>query len=146
MIDCLPDKIFDTLVFFFQDRENYKLWHKNHISCHWKKGKDFSPGSVLIAEENLHGTLHKLGFTITSCRQNSMLEYRMLFPFSLICRGGSFEMIPKDDGTELVACLSFRGGVLLKRLFRKNIESLRTHMKEEGQNIKLFIEKTINKA
>lgn len=54
VIDCAPEKVFDTLVFFFRDTENYKLWHKDHIACYWKKGKDFSPDSVLKTEKYIH--------------------------------------------------------------------------------------------
>ena len=143
-IDCTPNKVYNTLVFFFQSTENYKLWHKDHISCYWKKGKDFSPGSILIAEEYLHGTVHKLGFKIINNEQNSCLDYKVLFPFSLLCSGGSFKMIPTGKETELVAQLNFRYGFLLKILFKRIIASLRIHMKEEGIAIKEIIEKTLN--
>ena len=45
-INCKPNKVFDTLAFYFQSTENYKLWHKDYILCYWKKGKDFLPGSI----------------------------------------------------------------------------------------------------
>ena len=142
VINCTPDKVNDTLVFFFQSSENYKLWHKDHISCFWKKGKDFSPGSILIAEEYLHGTRHKLGFKMLSLKKDHILEYKMLFPFSIICSGGLFKMISLGNETLLIAQLSFKFGFLLKVFFKKQIESFRIHMKEEGLNIKGLIEKT----
>ena len=144
-INCTPDKVYDTLLFFFRNSENYKLWHNDHISCYWKKGKDFSPGSILIAEEYLHGTPHRLGFRIINCNPNSILEYKMLFPFSIICSGGLFKIISKGKETELIAQLSFRFGFLLKVLFKKAIESLCNHMKEEGVSIKAIIEETHSK-
>lgn len=40
-IKSTPDKIWETLVFFFQNTENYKLWHKDHILCFLKSEKTF---------------------------------------------------------------------------------------------------------
>jgi len=51
-------------------------------------------------------------------------------------------MISKGKETELIAQLNFKFGLILKLFFKKKIESLRIHMKEEGLNIKGFIEKT----
>jgi len=140
-IKSTPDKVYNTLVFFFQSTEHYKLWHKDHISCRWKKGKDFSTGSILIAKEYIHGTIYKLGFSIIRCEQNSGFKYKMLFPFSIICSGGSFKMVSKGTDTEMLAQLNFRFGFLLKVFFKNTIESLQNHMKEEGLNIKEMIEK-----
>lgn len=141
-IKSTPDKIWDTLVFFFQNTENYKLWHKGHISCYWKKGKEFSPGSVLIAKEFIHGAKHKLRFKIQRFKKDNLLEYKMLFPFSIICSGGYFILVSKGNETEFIAQLRFRLGLLLKLLFKKQLAGLKDHMKEEGQNLKEFIERT----
>jgi len=140
-IACTPEQVFDTLVFFFRDTENYQLWHADHISCSWKKGGDFSPGSVLMAEEYIHGKWHKLGFKITTFKKGDILEYKMLFPFSIICSGGNFKSALKHDKTEFIAQLNFRLGWFIKALFKKEMEALRNHMREEGENIKEFIEK-----
>ena len=142
-INSTPDKIWDTLIFFFKSTDNYKLWHKDHISCYWKKGQDFSPGSILIAEELIHGKKHKLAFKIVSINRESLLmEYKMLFPFSIISSGGYFKLISYDKETEFIAQLGFRLGFLLEKVFKRQVESLKEHLKEEGQNIKKFIENT----
>ena len=142
-IDCNPNKVYNTLVFFFQNSENYKLWHKDHISCYWKKGQDFSPGSVLIAQEYLHGTAHKLGFKIINNKPGISLDYKVLFPFSIICSEGSFQMIPKGTSTEFVAKLNFKFGFILQKFFKKHIDSLKLHVKEEGIAIKEIIEEKL---
>ena len=144
-IDCTPNTVYRTLVFFFQNTENYKLWHKDHISCYWKKGKDFSPGSVLIAKEYLHESALKLGFKILDNKPGIYFDYKVLFPSSLICSGGSFRMTPTGTKTELVAQLNFRFGFILNMLFKRIIDSLRIHMKEESIAIKGLIEKDLIK-
>ena len=145
-IDCTPDKVYNILVFFFQNSENYKLWHKDHISCRWKKGNNFSPGSILIAEEYLHGIPLRLGFKIVNSDSYTGFDYKVLFPSSLLCSGGSFRMIPRGTKTELVARLNFRFDYVLNILFKKMIDSLRIHMKEEGMSIKELIEKRPDKS
>jgi len=142
-ISAPPQKVYDTLVFFFRSADNYRLWHRDHVSCYWKKGQDFSPGSVLIAEEYLHEKVHKMGFKIITREPGKRLGYKMLFPFSLICSGGSFSMIPKGEETELIASLRFRNGFLSEKHFRKNIEAVRQHMKEEGIALRDIIEKDL---
>ena len=142
-IECTPDKVYNTLIFFFQSSENYKLWHKDHISCHWIKGSNFSPGSVLIAKEYLHGIALKLGFAILSNESGNYFDYKVLFPSSILCSGGSFRMIKTGGKTELVAQLNFRFGLILNFLFKRILDSLKIHMKEEGISIKNFIEKDL---
>ncbi len=142
-IDCTPNKVYSTLVFFFHNSENYKLWHTDHISCYWKKGNDFSPGSVLIAKEYLHKTAFKLGFKILKNEPGIYFDYKVLFPSSLICSGGSFRMTPTGTKTELVAQLNFRFGFILNMLFKRILDSLRIHMKEEGISIKGLIENNL---
>lgn len=132
--------ICDVLISFFQSTENYKLWHKDHISCYWKKGKDFEPGSIFIAEEYIHGTRHKLGFKIINYKRGDILEYKMIFPFSIISSGGQFRLSAAGNQTEFIAKLNFRLGFLLKVIFPNKIKALSTHMNEEGQNIKYRIE------
>jgi hypothetical protein len=140
IIDSTPDKVYNKIVFFFQNSDNYKTWHKDHISCYWKKGMDFSPGSILIAREYLHGIAFKLAFKIIS-KKPDRLDYKLLFPFSLICPGGSFQFIQKGTGTEFVAKLNLRPGSILLILFKGYIDSLRSHIKEEGISLKEITEK-----
>jgi hypothetical protein len=54
---------------FFEDRvltgivddDSYRAWHqKDHVRLRWLEGKPWAEGSVMYAEEYLHGKLHKL--------------------------------------------------------------------------------------
>ncbi len=143
-IDCNRDKVYSTLVFFFQNSSNYKQWHKDHISCHWKKGKDFNSGSILIAKEYINGTAFTLAFKIIINKLDISLDYKVLFPFSLICPGGSFQFIENGTSTEFIAKLNFRFGSILPVLFKRHLDSLRLHIKEEGISIKAIVEKSEN--
>ena len=136
-----PEEIFNGLVKMFSSTENFKTWHKDHVQCQWLKGKPFEVGSILYVEEYLHKKLHKLKIVGTKLETNSKIEYRLLFPASIICTGGTFVIEPKGEKCFFVATLSFRMGWLFSMLTKSRVDAIKKHMKEEGENIKYIIEK-----
>ncbi len=135
-ISTSPEKILDWLLHL---EENYRAWHPDHVACSWTAGEPRRVGSVLSIEEYIHGELHKMKFRLTEIG-NTRIEYDILFPLSIICPRGSFHANPKNDSCIFVATLTFRWGHLLSILFRKRIEALKTHMREEGENLKRILE------
>jgi uncharacterized protein YndB with AHSA1/START domain len=131
-IETTPEKVFD---FFFHlvDDESYRAWHPDdHVTLRWIKGHPWEEGSVVYAEEYIHGKLHKLKFVITKLIPNRLIEYaptswflRMYFP----------------QGT-------LRVGWLARTFFKKKLErglsSVQKHMKEEGENLKRILEADTN--
>jgi len=132
-----PKAIFEWLRHF---AGNYKAWHPDHITSRWVKGSNFRKGSILYAEEYLGGRLEKLRFKSTNYVPNRLIEYKLLFPESIVCSGGSFSVEPYDGGSIFTATLSFRFG-FLSGIFRSRIDAIRRHMKEEGKNLKMILEK-----
>jgi hypothetical protein len=136
VVFCTPQKAYSKLIYYFKSTEHYKEWHKDHISCYWKKGIDFSIDSILYAKELLNGIPFLLGFKIIKNDLNKEIKFRMLFPFFLICRGGYFTFSSNEMMTEITAQLEFRGGSINRNIFKKEVESIRKHMREEGLSIK----------
>lgn len=133
-----PEVIFEWFTHFC---ENYTSWHQDHIIAKWIRGKDFEKGSILYAEEYLNGKLEKLSFEITRSKKDELIEYKLVFPHSIISPGGAFYIEPLGDNKCLFnATLSFRFGCLFSIIAKKRIDSLRTHMKEEGENLKSILE------
>lgn len=59
-IKTTPEKIFNFLTGIVDD-DSYRAWHqKDHVRLRWLEGKPWAEGSVMYAEEYLHGKLHKL--------------------------------------------------------------------------------------
>ena len=137
VINRSPESVFEWFAHF---AENYRSWHKDHLLARWVKGNNFEKGSVLYAEEYLGGKLEKLSFEITNCVPNELIEYKVLFPESIICSGGSFSIKPSDCGSVFTATLSFRLGGLVSMTAKKRAEAIRQHMKEEGENLKVLLE------
>ena len=124
--------------------ENYLLWHKDHISCHYENGDSLKEGAVIHVQEYLHGKLHKLKFRITKVINNHAFEYRVMSGVS-----GSFVFIENEDGTDVIAELRFGYkipliGTLIDMLsrvvFSTQLKALKQHMKEEGENLRNLLE------
>lgn len=136
-----PEEIFNGLVKVFSSKENFKAWHEDHIQCQWIRGEPFEVGSILYVEEYLHNKLHKLKFIGTRLEPNKIIEYKLQFPASIICTGGTFAIEPNGEKCIFVATLSFRMGWLFSALAKSRVDAIKKHMKEEGENLKKTIEK-----
>ena len=65
-------------IFFLNvvDDTSYRAWHpEDHVALRWIKGEPWEEGSVLYAEEYLHGKLHKLKMLITKVVPNRRIEF-----------------------------------------------------------------------
>ena len=145
-IKATPDKVFEWLVQRFKDKESYQSWHPDHVDIHWIKGEPLQEGSIVYAEEYLHGDLHKLKFRITKIVPNRVIEYRSLFPLSILAPGNTFLIEPKGGNRCIFTAMgSLRiPRWLFEKLHKKHkgkIEATEKHMKEEGENLKRALEK-----
>ncbi|UCG56766.1 MAG: SRPBCC family protein [Phycisphaerales bacterium] len=144
-IKTTPEKIFEFLSHIVDD-ESYRAWHpEDHVALRWIKGEPFREGSVVYAEEYIHGKLHKLKFVITKVVPNRRIEFapqsrllRIYFPKNV------FEIEQKGDTCLLTTTGRMRVGRLVKIFAKKQLEaglaSVRKHMKEEGENLKRILE------
>jgi len=137
-IKTTPENIFQ---WFININKNYKSWHPEHISWDWKNGEPFQIGSKAIVKEYIHGKVHSLKSIITNIEKNKLIEYKFLFPMSIIVTGGSFIFSNTDSGCIFTATLTFRSGKILSKIFKKQMEAIIKHMKEEGDNLKKILEK-----
>ena len=77
---------------------------------------------------------------LSSHKQNRKIEYKLLFPTSIICPKGSFIIEPKEGSSIFTATLSFRFGWLFQKFAKSRVEAITKHMKEEGENLKKILE------
>jgi len=143
-IKAPPEKVFNFLT-ALKDDESYKAWHPDHLVLHWIKGEPFQEGSVVYFEEYLHGKLHRGKFIATKVIPNRLIAHKPPFPLSILFPGNQFVMEPTDDeGCIFTASIKIRMGPLSRRLSRRQLESVKRHMKEEGENLKVILEKQGN--
>ena len=144
-IKTTSEKVFNFLTSIVDD-ESYRAWHKDdHVSFRWLKGRPWTEGSILYAEEYLHGKLHKFKFEIIKIVPNKRIEYiptshfvRKFFPkneFIIEQKGGS--CIFTAAGTYRVGKL---GKIFFKKAIEKGLSSVKKHMREEGENLKIILE------
>jgi hypothetical protein len=144
-VKASPERVYEWLVQRFKDKESYQAWHPEHVDIRWIKGEPLQEGSIIYAEEYLHGDLHKLKFRITRIVPNRVIEYRSLFPLSILSPGNTFLIEPKGGNS---CIFTAKGSLrmprwLFKRLHKKHkskIEATEQHMKEEGENLKKALE------
>ena len=147
-VEAPPEKVFEWLVQRLTDKEACLAWHPDHVELRWIKGEPLQEGSILYAEEYIHGRLYRLKLRVTKVVPNRVIEYRSLFPFSILAPGNTFLVEPKGENS----CI-FTAMVGLRRLglprwlpkkLRKNpkyiIAATEQHMKEEGENLKRALE------
>jgi len=140
-----PETVFQWLTQRMKDKESYRAWHPDHVDIRWIKGEPLQEGSILCADEYLHGHLHKLKFRITKIVPNRLIEYRCFFPLSIIAAGNKFIIEPKGRDDCIFTAM---GGLRIQRwLFvrmhkkhKHKIEDTQQHMKEEGLNLKKALE------
>jgi hypothetical protein len=142
-INATPKRIFE---WFSQLDSNYLEWHPDHVVCKYLTGKFFEEGSIIYAEEYLHGELHKLKMKTVRYLPNSLIEYKILGLGSK----GSFIVEPRGKTSNFIATLDFGFGIplldkiidpILERVLSSQLGALRMHMKEEGQNLKGILER-----
>ncbi|HET6947213.1 MAG TPA: SRPBCC family protein [bacterium] len=139
-IEATPERVFE---WFWHLDANYRSWHPAHVSCRYLRGRGLANGSVLYAEEYLHGKLHGLRFSLMNVVPDRGFSYRV-FPGLR----GEFRMRPTDHQTELVA--EIRVGwtmpgigaavdAVLRIVLGRVLTDLQQHMREEGVNLRRLL-------
>ena len=144
-VEATPEEVFEWLVQHMSDKGSYEAWHPDHVDIQWIKGEPVKEGSIVCADEYLHGVLHRLKFRIVKIVPNRRIEYRSLFPLSLLAPGNTFVIEPKgSDRCIFTATGSLRlPRWLFERVAKRHngkIEATKQHMKEEGENLKRALE------
>lgn len=122
--------------------DHYTGWHPDHVSAEWTRGEPNAIGSVLTAVEDLGGTRETLRFEVTGIERPRSFQYRLRGPISALLPRGSFTVEPTEGGSRFIATISYRFGAVTRWLFRSRMHVLRSHMREEGRNLKRIVEST----
>jgi hypothetical protein len=148
IINAPPERVF---WFLTNIDKLYKEWHpKDHVFCHTLYKSLDQKGSIVHFFEWIGGFPLYLVALTTKVEKNHYIEYVPVFPLSLLKLGfGSFQ-IEKISEKESKLTAYVEGGYklpvigsALDWLVRKMIsfEAIRRHMKEEGENIKKYLER-----
>jgi hypothetical protein len=127
---------------FFEDmEENYVQWHPDHIKFRWVEGAELEEGGEAYFEERIAGKLQEKTVELVQVNPNRYIEFK---PTSLLIGilmpHISFTLKPRGNGCELTQRIKIRTGPIGARVNRREFDAVRTHMREEGENLKRILE------
>jgi len=123
---------------------HYLEWHPAHTRAEWTAGGPGQRGARLRIDEVLHGEPHTLHMVVTEISEEPArmrLAYRISGRVGLLIPKGRFEVVRDDGGCIFTAGLHVRAPRLAARLFRRQYLDLKTHLREEGANLKALLER-----
>ncbi len=140
-IRAAPQKVFEALCGYLSDRQAYCGWHSDHVDLRWIRGEPLEEGSIVYAEEFLGSGLQKLKFKIVKVIPYREIVYRPLFPYSLFAPGNIWLFQPKGEKACIFTAVGrLRGGPLYRILSARRLKALKSHMRQEGENLKKTLE------
>lgn len=138
-VDAAPEAVWAWLTDL---ADHYTDWHPDHGSATWIRGEPNQIGSRLKAVETVVGHRESLVFELTAVDPPWRMEYRILGPHAILLPGGAFAVSRRDGGSVFEATIRYRFGRLAEIVFGRRMAALRTHMREEGQQLKHLVEAT----
>lgn len=138
-IEARPAAVFRI---FEEMESNYTDWHPDHITFRWVTDERLQPGAEAYFEERIGGELQRKTVRFTSVDPGRYIEFRPTgWLTRLLLPHISFTITPDGDGCRVVQRLRVRTGPIGARLNRREFDAVRTHMAEEGANLKRLVER-----
>jgi len=138
-IDAAPDRGF---AFFAQMHENYLRWHPDHLLFEWRGEPGLAVGRRCYFEERIAGKLYRKEMRFTEILPDRRIRF---VPVGLLLRSIlpwiTFEFMPQPGGQfQFRQSLRLRIGPIAAWLNRRDLDAVRRHMAEEGDNLKSILE------
>ncbi len=136
-IDAAPERVWDWLC---RMADQYTDWHPAHVEAEWIVGTPNQVGSRMRAVEILGGHQESLILQMTNVEPPNKMEYRICGAHRLLLPGGRFLIEARPKGSVFTAEIDVRWATLVSNLLRKRMETIRTHMRQEGESLKRLLE------
>lgn len=136
-IDASPEQAWEWLATM---ADHYADWHPDHVDAKWVHGPPNEVGSRMKAVESLGGHRQSMTLEMTAVDPPWSMKYRILGVHGVLLSGGSFEIAARHGGAVFTAGIDVRFPRFACLIFRRRMEALRTHMREEGQSLKRLLE------
>ena len=142
-INASPEKIWE---FFVKLEENYVDWHPtDHIKFEWI-GTPMETGTKWYAEEIVHGHIFKLKGIVGEVIPFRKIVFKYSFPISIVAPKFEWNIVPNESRSVFIAYSYLNAGDLFYRMAKKEmdwkLEATKKHTKEEGENLKCFLERS----
>ncbi|WP_265110678.1 SRPBCC family protein [Halosolutus halophilus] len=131
----------DVYRFFEEMEENYEPWHPDHITFRWTEGDGLEQGAEAYFEERIAGKLQKKTVKFVKVTPDRYIEFKPTsLLVGLLMPQISFAIDTHSDGCELTQQIKVRTGPIGAWLNKREFDAVRTHMREEGENLKRILE------
>lgn len=137
-VEAPPEEVYR----FFEEMEgNYERWHPDHITFRWTKGVGLEQGAEAYFEERIVGKLQKKTVKFVKVIPGRYIEFKPTsLLVGLLMPHISFTINTRSNGCELTQRIKVRTGPIGARLNKREFDAVRTHMREEGENLKRILE------
>jgi hypothetical protein len=135
-IRSTPERFF---AFFQQMEQNYLKWHPDHRLFRWEEGRGLREGVTFYFEEVIGGKLMKKKVVFTRIEPGRHIEFTFTNLLLRLILRASFSGSTRQRKHQLFAEIRSDGSIGAW-LNRKEFDAVRTHMREEGENLKRILE------
>jgi hypothetical protein len=126
----------DVFAFFAGMESNYGRWHPDHVLFRWLDPPALKAGVRFYFEERINGKLLKKAVAFTRIEPGALIEFAPTSRlFRLFLPRISFHIRPVDGGLTVTQDIQLRIGPLAARLNRRELDAVRLHMRQEGENM-----------
>jgi hypothetical protein len=131
----------DIYRFFETIDANYERWHPDHIEFRWIGGDGLVVGAEAYFEERIAGETRRQTVRFTDIVPGRYIAFRPTSRLvGLLMPSISFTIEPQEDGCDLTQRIKIRTGPIGAWLNRREFDAVRTHMKEEGENLAAILQ------
>lgn len=136
-VDARPEAVFQ----FFEDMEQwYEHWHPDHRTFRWLSDEGLQPDAEAYFEERIAGKGQRKTVRFTAVEPDRYIEFRPTgWLTRLLLPHISFTIEPDSNGCQVIQRLRVRTGPIGARLNRREFDAVRTHMREEGENLQQLV-------
>ncbi|MDZ5812740.1 SRPBCC family protein [Halorubrum sp. AD140] len=138
-VEAPPEAVYR---FFEEMEEHYERWHPDHVSFRWTEGDGLRRGAEACFEEQIAGKLRRQTVRFVEVTPDRYLEFKPTSRLvALLMPHVSFAIDARADGCVVTQRIKVRTGPIGARLNAREFDAVRTHMREEGENLKRLLER-----
>jgi hypothetical protein len=139
-IRAAPEQVF---AFFAGMESNYGRLHPDHVLFRWLDPPAVKQGVRFHFEERIAGKLLKKTVMFTRIEPGSLIEFAPTSRlFRVFLPRISFRIRPAGGGLTVTQDIHLRIGPLAAWFNRRELDAVRRHMREEGENLRRLLERT----
>ncbi len=134
----------DVFAFVAGMESTYQSWHSDHVLFRWIDPPALKEGVRFHFAERIGGKLMKKTVYFTRIEPGSLIQFAPTSRFfRFFLPRISFRITPVQGGLTVTQEIQLRIGPLAAKLNKRELDAVRRHMREEGENMKRHLEPAV---